>query len=94
MLQLRPSAKQLLLLLLLQLSLLLLLQHVVAEVAHEMRKYHSQVYCHLGHFLALNEQKAVKLYWEHFKKFSSSYPSPEKLCQLSKDLMYAFCCIH
>lgn len=94
MLQLRPSAKQLLLFLLLQLLLLLLLLHVVAEVAHEMRKYHSQVYCHLGHFLALNEQQAIKLYWEHFKKFSSSCLAPEKLCQLSKDLMYAFYCIH
>lgn len=57
MLQLRPSAKQL---------LLLLLLHVVAEVAHEMRKYRSQVYCHLGHFLAFNEQKPVKLYWAEF----------------------------
>lgn len=83
MLQLRPSAKQLLLLLLL-LSLLLLLLHVVAEVAHEMRKYHSQVYCHLGHFLALNEQKAVKLYWEHFKKFSSSCRAPKNFASCQK----------
>lgn len=83
MLQLRPSAKQLLLLLL-QLLLLLLLLHAVAEVAHEMRKYHSQVYCHLGHFLALNEQKAVKLYWEHFKKFSSSCRAPKNFASCQK----------